>query len=356
MPEISVIMAVRDGARWLGEAIASVVAQTHGDWELIVVDDGSTDGSGAIVQRHADPRIRFVQNDRMLGQTASLNLGLGLARGRFVARLDADDRAHPTRLARQVAVLRAEPGLALVGTQAWRIDDRGRRNGTVERPCAPASVRWYGLFDNPFIHSAVMTRRALVDEVGGYDAAFDYAQDYDLWSRLLARGEGRNLPEKLVDYRTHAGSRTGAVVNGVGAHQRSGAFAARLSQVIGGNVAVVFGEAPADADVELMCGYALGLETDAIPRFMTLFERLLRRYRTRHREATAAADFARTVARQYDAVALRARPASRRLALRVYATALRGDPHLARWLSWPRVLALSTVGRPALEHLRAAWR
>jgi hypothetical protein len=357
MPEVSVVVAVFNAAPWLGEAIESILGQTFADLELIVVDDGSTDGSPGIVRRYADDRIRLVELGRNGGQTAALNHGLRLATGTLIARLDADDRAHPTRLARQVEVLRADVTLGLVGSQAWRIDANGRRTGVLDRCLEDASIRWYGLFDNPFIHSSVTFRRSAIGSDGAYDERFAYAQDFELWSRVLSRLRGRNLAERLVDYRAHAGSRTGVVEHGVAVHQRSPQFRDRLEAVIGRNAAEIFDEAPPPSDVELMCGYVLGLEARLVPSFLTLFAGLLRRFRTLHPETAVSRDFRRTVARQYDAVAIRAHPASRRLALRVYAAAVRGNPELTRWLSWPRIVALTTVGAPGVNRLRtAAWR
>lgn len=357
MPSVTVLMAVFNGERYLGPAVESILKQTYRDFELVIVDDGSTDGSRAIARAYGDARVRLVENERNLGQAASLNRGLHLARGELIARQDVDDLSHPKRLSRQVEVMRAHPDLALVGTQGRVIDQTGARVGAINRCREPVSIRWYHLFDNPFIHTSVMFRRAVVlDELGGFDESFSYAQDYELWSRVLQAHRVLNLPDRLVDYRWHATSRTGATQNGVGLHQRSAEFHDLLQRVIRRNSAAVFGEELSAVEVELMCGFALGIEERSLGAFAALFARLLRRYRALYPEASVSADFRKTIAGQYDTLAYRVSPATRRLALRVYATAMRSDPALALSLSWPRLLGLTTVGRTVLSRLRGAWR
>lgn len=357
MPSVTVLMSVFNGERYLGPAIESILKQTYSDFELVIVNDGSTDGSQAIVRSYGDARIRLVENGCNLGQATALNRGLCLARGELIARQDADDLSHPERLARQVEVMCADPDLALVGTQGRVIDETGARVGTVSRCREHISIRWYHLFDNPFIHTSVIFRRAVVlDELGGYDESFPYCQDYELWSRVLQSHRALNLSDRLVDYRWHAASRTGSTQNGIGVYQQRAGFRDLLRRIIRRNSTAVFGEELFTVEVELMCGFALGVERGSLGAFTALFARLLRRYRTLYPDASISADFRETIARQYDTIAHRVSPAMRRLALRVYASAVRSDPAMAFWLSWLRALALTTVGRAGLSRLRGTWR
>src|ERR1051325_5876692 len=125
-PALSVVMPVRDAATYLRDALDSLRAQTFGDFEVIVVDDASSDGSRAILDAYEDPRFVVIGNERHLGLTASLNRGLAHVRAALIARHDADDRSHPERFARQVTVMRARPELALLGARGRLIDTRGR--------------------------------------------------------------------------------------------------------------------------------------------------------------------------------------------------------------------------------------
>jgi hypothetical protein len=210
MPLISVIMAVYNGERYLREAVDSVLGQTWTDLELIVIDDGSTDGTAAMLAGYADSRIRVSRNPANLGLTQSLNRGLSLAGGEFVARLDADDISLPPRLERQVAFLREHPEVVMVGSDVGWISADGADLGIHSRqPYSDAAIRWVMLLQNAFWHSSVMLRRRALTEGGlAYDETLRYAQDYDLWSRVLRYGQGANLADELVQMRNHAGQIT----------------------------------------------------------------------------------------------------------------------------------------------------
>ena len=203
--KVTVLVAVRNGGNYLREAVDSIRGQTYEDFELLLVDDASTDGAiGALPD---DPRIRVLRNERNLGQVPSLNRGLEASRGEYVARLDADDVMLPTRLERQTAVLDADPSVALVGTWLDVVDERGR-------PWAALRGRMDGyagfvsalLTDRiPFGHPSIMYRRDIVLGLGGYDASLAPSEDKDLYRRLaLARHEARVVAEPLVRYRRHA--------------------------------------------------------------------------------------------------------------------------------------------------------
>jgi glycosyltransferase involved in cell wall biosynthesis len=196
-PRVSVLMAVRDGAPWVKDAVASVLTQTLTDLELIVVDDGSTDATPHILAGVSDPRVRVARRPRE-GLTPALNHGLGLARAPIVARLDADDVALPERLARQVAFLDTNPEVGVLGSAAREVNGDGREVRVVRPPEDDAALRHALIRRNPMVHSTVTMRRAAIERVGGYDPLFAVAQDYDLWMRLAGVTRLANLREPLV--------------------------------------------------------------------------------------------------------------------------------------------------------------
>ena len=197
IPAVSVLMAVHNGAPWVAEALQSVLTQSLGDLELIVVDDGSTDATAAILAAVRDPRLSVERHPRS-GLTRSLNRALARARAPLLARLDADDAALPERLARQHAFLATHPDVGLLGTGAREIDARGHEIRLIRPPEDDGAIRRVLIRRNPFVHSAIMMRRSLVEQVGGYDASFPVAQDYDLWLRLSGVTRMANLPDPLV--------------------------------------------------------------------------------------------------------------------------------------------------------------
>jgi glycosyltransferase involved in cell wall biosynthesis len=205
--QVTVLMSVYDGARHLREAMDSILGQSFRDFEFLIVDDGSSDESSAIIASCADPRVVRIRNATNIGLTKSLNIGLAAARGDLVARQDADDRSYPDRLARQVAFLDAHPEIAVVGAQARIIDAAGRRLARDERkPLSAQSIRFALLFSNPIVHTSAMFRREPVVKLGGYDERFVTSQDVELWSRLAEQYPLANLAERLVDLRVHAQS------------------------------------------------------------------------------------------------------------------------------------------------------
>ena len=204
-PKLSVLLPVWNGERYLAAAIASVLAQTFADFELIVVDDGSSDGSLAIARGIRDPRVRCLANEKNLGVTRSLARAIGEARGVYLARMDADDLCAPDRFARQVAHLDTHPRVALVASRVRRIDAHGREIGTFDTPLDGDTLRRRLRLGNCIVHGSVMLRADAVRAVGGYDTAMERAEDYDLWLRLAERHEIAALPETLYLWRDHAG-------------------------------------------------------------------------------------------------------------------------------------------------------
>lgn len=203
-PLVSVIMPVRNGQEWLLEAIRSVQAQHFSNFEIVVVDDGSDDRTGDILDDIAltDIRIR-VFHQPPEGLVSALNRAIAAARAPYLARLDADDRADPDRLSKQLAFMRVHPEIGLLGSWADKLDRTGTVIGRIRPEADSAKLIDILERSNPFIHSSVMMRADLVRQVGGYRAAFAAAEDYDLWLRLAEAGGIANIPEPLVQYRVH---------------------------------------------------------------------------------------------------------------------------------------------------------
>jgi hypothetical protein len=196
-------MPVFNGGAWLAQAVESVRVQSFADFELIVVDDGSTDRTGQIVEDAArsDGRIRLVRQEH-LGISIALNRGVELARAPVIARMDADDVAAPDRLRVQIAFLEAHSSVAAVGSWAHVIDDGGRRIGDRRPATEPSQLRDMLPRQNPFIHASMMMRADTFRGLGGYRPALDGAEDYDLWLRMSEHAALANVPEFLLSYRS----------------------------------------------------------------------------------------------------------------------------------------------------------
>jgi hypothetical protein len=210
VPRVTVLLPVHDAERFLPEAVESILAQSFRDFELLAIDDGSRDGSAAILDEYArcDSRVRVVRRPHA-GLIATLNEGLALARGELIARMDADDVALPHRLELQVARLDADPTLLCVSCAYEVIDAKGRRIDVVCPPAQPEGIL-ASLLEGASVlcHAAALYRRASVLDVGGYDASARLAEDYDLWLRLAERGRLANLEEVGLRVRRHAASQS----------------------------------------------------------------------------------------------------------------------------------------------------
>lgn len=202
-PLISVVIPVHNGARWLGETLDSLYAQGWHDFEIVLIDDASTDGLQEVLDHHADPRLITIHLGDNVGVSAARNRGIELARGRYIAFCDADDLCHPQRLARQMAFLDEHPEIGLCGT-AFTCFDTEERN-TVINPETDAQIRQALRQGNCFGLSTVMARAAVL-QGNHFNTGIDVAEDYDLWVRLVMNGvQCANLPESLVLYRLHPG-------------------------------------------------------------------------------------------------------------------------------------------------------
>ena len=206
---VSVLMSVYNGERYLRAAINSILSQSFGDFEFIIIDDGSEDGTWRVLTSYADPRIRLVRNEQNLGLTRSLNKGLALARGRYIARQDADDISMPQRFERQLSVFMRNPNAAAVFTAFNYIDENGEVKGTVYPPTDSQLIRESLFHVNPLCHGSAMMRREAVDSVGGYDISYATAQDRDLWLRLSDCFALEAIPEVLYQLRVYATSVSG---------------------------------------------------------------------------------------------------------------------------------------------------
>jgi glycosyltransferase involved in cell wall biosynthesis len=204
LPIVSIITSTKNNAASIKEAIESVLHQTYKNWELIVINDNSSDNTAEIVEQYAnnDKRIMYYKNDVNLGLTASLNDGLKKAKGEYIARLDSDDIwIDREKLADQVTFLNTHPHYGLVGSWAYTIDTQGKRISDRIYPIKDKDIRNYLLLENCFIHSSVVMRRSVVEKINGYNELFKYAQDYDLWLRIAKTSKVYNLPKFSVYYR-----------------------------------------------------------------------------------------------------------------------------------------------------------
>ena len=199
---VSVLLPVRDGERYLGEALDSLLGE-GGDFEVVVVDDGSTDGTPEILESYADERLRVVTQSRK-GLVAALNRGVQETRGATIVRMDADDVSLPSRLERQQAILESDDRIGLVGCGIETIDGEGRVTGAWLLPAEDAGLRRRLLLRNPFAHGSVAIRRAALVVAGGYNGDYGSNEDYDLWRRIARGWRLAAVPEVLYRYREHA--------------------------------------------------------------------------------------------------------------------------------------------------------
>ena len=204
---LSVILPVYNGLPFLRAAMDSVLHQSFTDFELIVINDGSSDGSAQLLETFNDPRIRL-SHQKNRGLATTLNIAICQARGRYIARQDQDDVCLPDRFAKQVAFLNANPKVGLLGTAAeiWVGADKTER--VLRHPAKNSELQFGLLFNNYFVHSSVMLRKEVFDVVGNYveDPLLQPPEDYELWSRVARNYQVANLPDVLLAYREVVGS------------------------------------------------------------------------------------------------------------------------------------------------------
>ena len=240
-PRVSVILPVYNGEAYLRESVDSILAQTYADFELIAIDDGSRDGTAALLGAVRDPRVRVVHQENM-GLALTLNKGIALARGEYIARQDADDISRPERLARQVEYMDAHPACGLLGSWSVIQEDRVPTSRQHRHPCSNGELQLRILFDSFFVHSSVMMRRSALDRAGVYptDPERNPPEDFDLWLRIARDHELANLPEPLLVYREVPGSIS---------RTRAALLDRRANAIAVENLRLLLGPAPSEADL-----------------------------------------------------------------------------------------------------------
>lgn len=202
-------MSAHNAEKYLSEAIESILNQTFSDFEFIIIDDASTDGTKKIIEEYTikDARIKLISNPTNLGLTKSLNIGLEQAQGEYIARLDADDLSEPERLQKQYDFMEAHSEYALIGSWVKIIGENGE-NLTERKPPADTSlIKFHFIFGKPCIwHSAIFFRKDKIAGIGNYNEEYRYSQDLNLYVRLLERELISNAPEFLVRHRLHSSS------------------------------------------------------------------------------------------------------------------------------------------------------
>jgi len=205
-PFFSVLLPAYNARAHIRHALSDLAAQKFRDFEILVVDDGSTDGTADIVNSFSDPEIRMIRLPENRGLVGALNAGLSEARGKWIARQDADDRCRPNRLERQSQLISRNPEAVLLYSWATLIDERGWWRGTLRPPVDDAGLRWDLCFRNPVPHTSVVFPTDLVrNEMGGYSGD-NVTADFDLWSRLMRKGTAAGDKDCLVSYRNHGSS------------------------------------------------------------------------------------------------------------------------------------------------------
>jgi glycosyltransferase involved in cell wall biosynthesis len=326
-PAVTVLTTVYNGGIFLGPSIRSILGQSFADFEFLIVDDGSTDGSAEVAESASqDPRIKVIRNAQNRGQTACLNLGLGLACGRWIARHDADDLAHPDRLVLQYQAAQESPEIVLLGTNGRIINEQNKLVGLLDAPLSKEGIAWTAPFLNPFMHTSVMFRADVIrDACGGYDESYRIAQDYELWTRVISKYPSANLPQRLVDYR-HLETSMSKV-------WREQAFA-EAGQVSQREVRRTFGRELDKTEAKLIAQFREGLTPSHRRAFWKLYYELLAGRDSR------TSDMRRTVAMHHLKAAGALSSQSPHLALAEIVAAVRTAP--AATTSWLATRYLNT--------------
>ena len=200
-PLVTVLMPVYNGEKYLKETIESILIQTFRDFEFLIIDDGSTDQTEEIISSFIDERIHFVKNNENLKIISTLNKGISLAKGKYIARMDADDICSLNRLEKQVEFLNKNHSVGLVGSD---YESFGKINKSIHYPSSYEELKFSALFYNPFCHPSVMIRKEIiVNNNLSYNPDFLHVEDYKLWTEFLIHTDCQNLSEVLISYRTH---------------------------------------------------------------------------------------------------------------------------------------------------------
>jgi len=204
--KVTVLMSVHNGEKYLPQSVESILNQTYDNYEFIIIDDGSTDSSYSILEKYASEhsQIVLIKNEKNLGLTKSLNLGLKRAKGKYIARQDHDDISFPERLEKEVKHLENNPDVVLVTGNFDLIDSQGQIIKQIRKFIEPQLISWFLLFYNAIGgHSLVMYRKKEVLALNGYSEDFHYSQDHELWLRLVEIGKFVIMPDVLLQWRHH---------------------------------------------------------------------------------------------------------------------------------------------------------
>lgn len=211
MPKVSVVMSVYNGAEYLSEAIDSILAQTFPDFELIIIDDASSDDSQAIINGYTDKRIRLLINESNLGLPASLNKGIRYAQGKYIVRMDSDDISLPDRIEKQVRFMDAHPDIAASSGNYYMIDSFGNISKNIfgrirSHKMNEKMLQRYALIPSPLVHPAAIIRKEVFDKGVAYNEKYKAAQDYDLWLNIWEKYKLGNIKDIILKYRVHSKS------------------------------------------------------------------------------------------------------------------------------------------------------
>jgi glycosyltransferase involved in cell wall biosynthesis len=219
MPEISVLMPVWNGAgskeQYLRQAIQSILDQTFDDWELVIINDGSTDNTAAVLNEYAEKcsKIRVLTNLENLRIVKSLNLGIATCSAQLIARMDADDISSVTRLEVQKTFMEQHPELAMCGTSMYVINAEGKLEFEANKPADERSIKTFLKYGCAFVHGSVMYKKQVMEALGGYseDPQYEYAEDYELWVRMAAKFPTANIPNRSLYYHRNHGTKSSVV-------------------------------------------------------------------------------------------------------------------------------------------------
>lgn len=213
-PLVTVLMAVRNGQPYLKVAIESILDQTYSNFDFLIIDDESRDNTREVIKSYDDSRIKLICLSENIGQTAALNIGLNRISTPWVARMDADDYSEPTRLEEQIQVIKANPSVCCIGTNAWVFrNDPSIIDEIIKKPVNDHEIKKYLLHDPPIIHGSILINLDVFKEVGFYDERFRVSADFDLYERLLTpTRKAVNIPKPLLGIRRHQGQETKSLI------------------------------------------------------------------------------------------------------------------------------------------------
>jgi len=211
-PAVSVVMPAYNAERFIGKAIKSILSQKFEDFEFIIINDGSRDKTEEIILSYKDPRIIYIKNEANKGLSYSFNKGISLARGRYIARMDADDISLPDRFSKQYSYLEDHPKIGILGSSMIEIDESDKKKLFLRRAPTHLTIKWSSLFSTPLYHPTIMARSEILKS-HHYNEGLSNSEDYELWSRLLFNTSVifANIKRPLFLYRAYPTSFTQSI-------------------------------------------------------------------------------------------------------------------------------------------------